>query len=119
MSYQIIINHLKALANQKIAEHSHTFFKTGEGEYGYGDKFLGIRVPIVRQAVKKYQSTELITIEKLLHSEFHEIRLFALLHYISYQNLTLCGKEELLCYQPFILSDKTTSKMPCLFLNNC
>ncbi len=67
------------LADSERAEHSQRFFKTGEGEYGYGDIFLGIRVPVVRQAVKEFKKTSLSTVEKLLKSKYHEVRLFALL----------------------------------------
>ncbi len=77
--YQEIYDYLNGLGNLKIADHSQRFFKTGEGEYGFGDKFLGIRVPMIRKAVKKYKNTPLDTAEKLLRSEYHEIRLFALL----------------------------------------
>ncbi len=56
------------------------FFKTAKGEYGYGDKFLGITVPIQRNIVKKhYKNITLEEIESLLHSEFHEVRLSSLL----------------------------------------
>jgi len=79
MVYQEITDHLRSLANPEIAEHSQRFFKTTEGEYGFGDKFLGIRVPVIRQAVKKYKNTPLSVAEKLLKSEYHEVRLFALL----------------------------------------
>ena len=79
MASQEISNYLKSLSNPEIAEHSQRYFKTAKGEYGFGDKFLGIRVPIVRQVVKKYKTTSLSNAEKLLKSEFHEIRLFALL----------------------------------------
>ncbi|MCP4698715.1 MAG: DNA alkylation repair protein [Gammaproteobacteria bacterium] len=79
MTYQEIVDHLHGLANPEIAEHSQRFFKTAEGEYGFGDKFLGIRVPVIRQAVKKYKTAPLSVVEKLLKSEYHEIRLFALL----------------------------------------
>ncbi len=79
MAHQEIIDHLHSLANTEIAELSQHFFKTAKGEYGYGDKFLGIRVPVIRQSVKKYKTTSLNTTESLLKSEYHEIRLFALL----------------------------------------
>ena len=56
------------------------FFKTGEGEYGYGDEFLGVMVPQVRAIVKEaWKDISLEEIETLLHSTFHEARLTALL----------------------------------------
>ncbi len=77
--YQEIIDHLHKLADPEIAGHSQRFFKTAEGEYGFGDKFLGIRVPVIRRAVKKYKETPFSVTERLLKSEYHEIRLFTLL----------------------------------------
>ena len=56
------------------------FFKTGVGEYGYGDEFLGVMVPQVRAIVKEvWQNISFEEIEKLLHSPYHEARLTALL----------------------------------------
>ena len=52
-----IQNELKQLSNKEIAEHSQRFFKTAEGQYGYGDIFLGIRVPVLRKIAKKYSRT--------------------------------------------------------------
>ena len=54
MRMKTIHNDLLQLANKDIAEHSQRFFKTGKGEYGEGDVFLGIRVPVLRKLVKKY-----------------------------------------------------------------
>ncbi len=79
MTHQDIITHLESLADSEIAEHSQRFFKTGEGEYGHGDKFLGIRVPILRKTVKLFQGTTILEIKNLLKSEYHEVRLFSLL----------------------------------------
>ena len=79
MSYEAITAYLHSLADREIARHSQRFFKTAPGEYGYGDSFLGIRVPVLRQAVKKFKTTPVSTAKKLLKSEYHEIRLFALL----------------------------------------
>jgi len=83
MAYQEITNHLHSLANDERAQHAMRFFNTGVGEYGEGDKFLGIRVPVIRLEVKKYKDASLSTAEKLLKSEYHEIRLFALLLLVS------------------------------------
>ena len=91
---QEIIDHLHNLANPDIAEHSQRFFKTARGEYGFGDKFLGIRVPVIRQAVKKYNTASLAAVEKLLQSEYHEIRLFALLLLVYRFLKTSLGEQE-------------------------
>ena len=70
---------LTELADPAIAEHSQRFFKTGKGEYGEGDRFLGVRVPVIRQQVKKYKDVPLQQVKALLKSVYHEERLFALL----------------------------------------
>ncbi|UZJ40930.1 DNA alkylation repair protein [Prosthecochloris sp. SCSIO W1101] len=70
---------LESVADPVIAEHSRHFFKTGEGEYGEGDLFHGIRVPVLRKYARKYQSISLAEARHLLASPFHEERFFALL----------------------------------------
>ncbi|MDR3169027.1 MAG: DNA alkylation repair protein [Candidatus Peribacteria bacterium] len=55
------------------------FFKIGKGEYGQGDKFLGITVPTIRQVAKQRKHLSLNELEPLLHSERHEVRMYALL----------------------------------------
>jgi 3-methyladenine DNA glycosylase AlkD len=73
-----IIKDIKSYADQNIASHSQKFFKTGKGEYGEGDRFLGIRVPILRKLSKKYRDIPTKIAIKLLKNEYHEIRLLAL-----------------------------------------
>ena len=79
MTAQIIIKQLRKLGDPECARHSARYFKTGSGEYGEGDRFLGIRVPEIRVQVKNFESISLTEIQILLMSEFHEVRLFALL----------------------------------------
>ncbi len=55
------------------------FFKTGKGEYGEGDKFLGITVPNIRLVAKRYKDASMEVVERLLQSEWHECRMCALL----------------------------------------
>ena len=56
------------------------FFKTGKGQYGEGDKFLGIKVPVTREVVKEcWKETSFEDLETCIRSEYHEMRLAALL----------------------------------------
>lgn len=71
---------ITALANPEKARVLSRFFKTGKGEYGYGDKFLGIAVPQVRGVAKRHAAAiPLDEIVPLLADGYHEIRLCALL----------------------------------------
>ena len=74
---------LEKVADPVIAEHSQRFFKTGRGEYGEGDRFLGIRVPVLRKYVREFQGISQAEILQLLSSPFHEERLFALLVFVK------------------------------------
>jgi len=69
----------KKLGNKKKAVVLQRFFKTGEGEYGYGDVFIGLTVPQSRTIAIKYKDLSFEDIEILLRSEIHEERLIALL----------------------------------------
>ncbi|MFD3505857.1 DNA alkylation repair protein [Nocardia sp. NPDC058666] len=69
---------LADLANPTDAHHQQGFFKTGPGEYGEGDIFLGIRVPATRGVAKRFATLPLSQIDELLDSPFHEERLAAL-----------------------------------------
>jgi 3-methyladenine DNA glycosylase AlkD len=73
-----VLSDLVAIKNNKQSAILSRFFKTGRGQYGYGDLFLGIKVPYQRLIAKKYKNLPLIEIQKLLENKFHECRLTAL-----------------------------------------
>ncbi len=79
MKVQTIKKRLKQLANRETAEVFQRFFKTGPGEYGEGDVFIGVRVPDLRKLAKEFQDTAFEDVKSLLGSEIHEERLLALL----------------------------------------
>jgi 3-methyladenine DNA glycosylase AlkD len=69
---------LESLSNPKQAALLQGFFKTGKGEYGEGDIFLGIKVPVQRNACKEYYGLSFDELQKLLSSKIHEHRMCAL-----------------------------------------
>ena len=74
-----ILSEMRALGTPEKAAHLSKFFKTGKGEYGEGDRFLGIPVPGTRRVAKAHLDTPFEDLHTLLESPWHEIRLCALL----------------------------------------
>jgi 3-methyladenine DNA glycosylase AlkD len=70
---------LREIARPVVALHAQRFFKTGPGEYGAGDRFLGIRVPALRKVARASRDLRERDVLVLLRSRFHEERLLALL----------------------------------------
>lgn len=70
---------LRAAARPAHAAVAQSFFKTGPGEYGEGDVFLGVRVPAIRALAKSGDDLSLAEVRRLLHARFHEERLLGLL----------------------------------------
>src|SRR5215813_13268211 len=70
---------LQKLADKHTAEVLQRFFKTGAGEYGEGDVFIGIKVPPLRKLAAEFQNTPLKTLQRLLTSKIHEERTLALM----------------------------------------
>lgn len=75
--------------------HLMRFFKTGKGEYGEGDEFLGLKVPLTRAVVKEARGlVGLHEIEGLLYSPFHEVRLAGFLLIVEEMKLALPRKRD-------------------------
>ncbi len=94
--YSQIIAEMKSLANKEQSKNLSRFFKTGPGQYGEGDIFLGIKVPVQREVAKKYRSASLDDIQKLLSSPIHEHRLVGLLILVfQYEKADAAQQEEI------------------------
>jgi len=78
MTVNVIQQKLRKLANKKKSKLLQGFFKTGPGQYGEGDVFLGITVPLLRKLAKECPETTVADAITLLQSEIHEQRLLAL-----------------------------------------
>ncbi len=74
----LITKELQSLASPTKAKLLQGFFKTGKGQYGEGDKFLGVMVPVQRNIAKKLLDIDLSEVGKLLRSPYHECRFTAL-----------------------------------------
>jgi 3-methyladenine DNA glycosylase AlkD len=74
-----VLARLEALGDPEHARFVAGYFRTGPGEYGEGDRFLGIRIPVLRGLVREYRGLPLEQTAELLRSPWHEARLLACL----------------------------------------
>ena len=82
-----VINALKTLATEDRRKTNDWFFKTNKGQYGYGDIFLGVRTPDVRDVAKRFSQTiTLIELTELIQNPIHEVRLCALIILVNKYN---------------------------------
>ena len=78
-TYSLIIRELRSHYEDEKREVLPRFFKCGKGEYGEGDKFIGVSVPNIRKVSKTFAGSSFDLIEALLENEWHECRMCALL----------------------------------------
>ena len=91
-----------AQANPADAEILQRFFKTGPGQYGEGDKFLGCKNPVTRRTAKAFRDLPVREAVRAVHSEWHEIRLCALLILLGrYESKKACGKERAAIFEQY------------------
>ena len=87
-----LLKELHNISNKDKSKDLSRFFKTGPGQYGEGDVFLGITVPVSRKIAQKYMHLSLSDISQILNNKYHEARLIALL--ILVQKYKLIKKQE-------------------------
>ena len=97
MTAQQLKEHLFSLADAEKAKILSGFFKTGPGEYGEGDVFIGVSVPMIRSLVKQYKNEILLPdAEMLLGDAVHECRLLGLLLMVAlFAKADAAGKKEI------------------------
>ena len=103
----LITDELQAFSTEEKREVLPRFFKTGKGEYGEGDHFLGVTVPDTRTVAKQHKDISLDEIRNLMQSEWHEVRLCALLIMVEKSK----KKDETLRKQLFDLYLSQTSRI--------
>jgi len=93
---------LRQLANADKALSLQRFFKTGKGEYGENDIFLGITVPLQRNLIESYIHLDFKDLKKLLNSKLHEERLCGLLILVKQYQKSFLIKNKKLIYQFYL-----------------
>ena len=94
---ELVKQALWALSDPDKAAFFPSFFKAGPGEYGEGDKFIGVVVPQQRKLAKQFRDLPLVSLEDLLSDEYHECRLTALLILVEqYQRARSVAEKEAL-----------------------
>lgn len=79
-----LLSQLHQHADPRDAAFLQTFFKTGPGQYGEGDHFIGVRIPAIRKILPRADGLPSREAEKLLHSKIHEERLLALMIWVRH-----------------------------------
>lgn len=79
MTAEDVVSEMQKYASDADAVNLQWFFKTGPGEYGEGDQFIGVRVPMIRRVCKEFRQLPLAEVEKLIESPFHEHRMAGLI----------------------------------------
>ena len=103
MSVNELTKELHSLADPARATILGRFFKTGPGQYGEGDLFLGIMVPTAHKLVSKYYlKPDLADIDKLIGSPYHEVRLVALLMLVKKYEKTKSDTEKSKIYEYYL-----------------
>lgn len=95
-----LIEMLAANADPEKAKNYMRFFKTGKGQYGEGDIFLGLTVPMTRDAANDFKHMPIAELEKLAQSEYHEARVACMVLMV---NQYRASKTEVLCEELFNL----------------
>ncbi|MBT3236339.1 MAG: DNA alkylation repair protein [Bdellovibrionales bacterium] len=107
MSLTAIKSKLKKCADSDRANHSQRYFKTGKGEYGEGDIFIGVAVPIVRKLSREYYKVLPIKdVTTLIKSSIHEERLLALFIIVLQFNKTQDNSLKEKIYQLYLRSTR-------------
>ena len=107
MTAKEIIRYMESLRNEEQRRVLMGFFKTGPGEYGEGDEFLGLKVPQTREVVRAAKDLLLSEVPELLMSRWHEVRLCGLLIMVdmfekqatkrlTHDAKTICKRDEIL-----------------------
>jgi 3-methyladenine DNA glycosylase AlkD len=97
---------IRELANEEIAKHSLRFFKTGKGEYGYGDIFLGVRAPKIRLIAKKHIDISIVDMKTLIKSKYHEERFLGLIILVNKYSKTRDNEIRNQLYKIYVSSFK-------------
>lgn len=97
VNFEDVVLDLQKVASTEKAAFFPKFFKTGAGQYGAGDKFIGVSVPNQRIIAARYSMLHLSEIEKLLNSEIHEHRLTGLLILVDKFEKSTVEEKKLVC----------------------
>ncbi len=98
----LIQKSFRKLATPEIAEINQRFFKTKKGEYGYGDIFLGIRLPAIRKFSQENENVSAVEIRKLIKSQFHEERMLGLIFLVNNYSRSKTANEKERCFEEYV-----------------